>query len=50
MGLQGSPASFSRLIDYVMRDLPNIITYIDDVLGHAVDHKKQLALLELMFK
>ena len=50
MGLQGSPASFARLIDYVMRDLPNVITYIDDVLGHAVDHKKQLALLELMFK
>ena len=50
MGLQGSPASFARLIDYVMRDLPNVITYIDDVLGHALDHKKQLALLELMFK
>ena len=25
MGLQGSPASFARLIDYVMRDLPNVI-------------------------
>ena len=49
-GLQGSPASFARLIDYVMRDLPNVITYIDNVLGHALDHKKQLVLLELMFK
>ena len=32
MGLQGSPASFARLIDYVMRDLGNVITYIDDVM------------------
>ena len=32
MGLQGSPASFAWLIDYVMRDLGNVITYIDDVM------------------
>ena len=37
MGLQGSPASFARLIDYVMRELKNVITYIDDVLKSFSD-------------
>ena len=46
MGLQGSPASFARLIDYVMRGLPGVLTYIDDVLVHTPDHETQLALLE----
>ena len=31
MGLQGSPASCARLIDYVIRDLRGVLTYIDDV-------------------
>ena len=46
MGLQGSPASLARLIDYVMRDRPGVLTYIDDVLVHACDHEAQLKLLE----
>ena len=50
MGLQGSPASFARLIDYVMRELKNVITYIDDVLSHSRDHQSQLNLLEKVFK
>jgi len=37
MGLAGCPASFSRLMDMVMRGLPNVITYIDDVLIHSPD-------------
>ena len=35
MGLAGSPASFSRLMDYIMRDLSFVITYIDDCLVHS---------------
>lgn len=35
MGLAGSPASFSRLMDVIMKDLTNIITYIDDCLIHS---------------
>ena len=27
MGLQGSPASFAQLIDYVIRDLGGVLTY-----------------------
>ena len=46
MGLQGSPSSFARLIDYVMRDLRGVATYINDVLVHTCDHEAQLKLLE----
>lgn len=38
MGLSGCPASFARLMDMVMQDLPNVITYIDDVLIHSANH------------
>ena len=46
MGLQGSPASFSRLMDYVMRELPGVLMYVDDVLIHTKGHKRQLEILE----
>ena len=45
MGLTGCPASFSRLMDITMRNVPNVITYIDDVLVHSRDldqHHKHL--------
>ena len=41
MGLQGSPASFARLVDYVMRGLSGVLTYIDDVLVDTPDHETQ---------
>ena len=46
MGLQGSPASFARLIDYVFRGIEGVITYIDDVLTHSKGHLSQLRVLE----
>lgn len=46
MGLQGSPASFARLMDFVMQGLKNCITYIDDVLVHSRDHERHLQHLE----
>ena len=49
MGLQGSPASFARLIDYCMREIPGVLTYIDDVLVHCADHPSQLETLETAF-
>ena len=42
MGLAGSPASFSRLMDLVMQDLANVITYIDDCLIHSRSAKSHL--------
>ena len=46
MGLQGSPASFARLIDYVFRGITGVITYIDDILTHSRGHQEQLKVLE----
>jgi hypothetical protein len=46
MGLQGSPASFARLMDLVMRGLTGLLTYIDDVLVHTGCHKEMLQQLE----
>jgi hypothetical protein len=47
MGLMGSPASFARLMDLIMGDLENVITYIDDCLIHSKDHDGHLKHLEL---
>jgi transposase InsO family protein len=49
MGLHGAPASFARLMDYVMRGLPGIITYIDDILAHAPSFGQHLADLRQCF-
>ena len=48
MGLLGSPASFGRLMDFVMKGL-NAITYQDDVLIHSPDHYAHLADLQRAF-
>ena len=44
-GLCGAPSSFQWLMDKVMRGLPFVSTYIDDVLIHSTDdemHTKHL--------
>ena len=46
MGLQGSPASFARLMDHVMRQLKGVLSYIDDVLIHSRNHEEHLVQLE----
>jgi hypothetical protein len=46
MELQGLPASFARLIDFVMTGVKGIITYIDDILVHSRDHAQHLNSLE----
>jgi hypothetical protein len=46
MGLAGCPASFSRLMDVTMRDLSNVITYIDDVLVHSKTWNEHLQHLQ----
>jgi hypothetical protein len=46
MGLQGSPASFARLMDYVMREILGVLTYIDDVLVHNKGHEDHLRMVE----
>ena len=46
MGLQGSLASFARLINYVFQGIKGVVTYIDNVLTHSKGHEEQLRLLE----
>ena len=46
MGLQGSPASFARLMDYILREIKGVLTYIDDVLLHTQHHDYHLQQLE----
>jgi hypothetical protein len=49
MGLLGSPASFQRLVELVLKDIPNVIVYIDDLIIHTDTHKKHRATLRLVF-
>jgi transposase InsO family protein len=49
MGLQGSPASFARLIDYIMRGIDEVLTYIDDILPHTKGHPRHLEVVEEVF-
>ena len=49
MGLQGAPASFSRLTALVFRGIDKAITYIDDLLTHSQTHEEQLNNLQLCF-
>ena len=48
MGLLGSPATFGRLMDHVMRDL-KVICYQDDVLVHSKSHMEQIHQLQECF-
>ena len=49
MGLQGAPASFSRLTALVFKGIEKAITYIDDLLTHSQTHEEQLQLLQQCF-
>ena len=46
MGLQGSPSSFAKLMDHVMRGLQDQLTFIDDMLVHAPTIDRHLVALE----
>jgi len=42
MGLLGCPASFQCLMEGVLRNLQNVIVYIDDLLVHSDTHEQHL--------
>ena len=46
MGLMGGPASFSRLMDLVMRGLDFVLTYIDDCLIFSCDLEQHIQHIE----
>ncbi len=46
MGLLGCPASFQCLIEGVLRNISNVIVYIDDLLVHTQNHEDHLKVLD----
>ena len=50
MGLLGCPASFQRLMETVLRNINNVLVYIDDVLLHTATHEEHLKVLEKVFE
>ena len=49
MGLQGSSSSFARLINFILRGIQGISSYIDDVLTFSDTHENQIKVLEEVF-
>ena len=48
-GLKGASASFSKLCQIIFRHMPNIITYVDDLVGATTNHQEMIQLLEEVF-
>jgi hypothetical protein len=45
MGLLGCPASFQRLMETVVKNIENVIVYIDDLLVHSASHEQHITTL-----
>lgn len=50
MGLHSSPASLSRVTNYVTRDMPSTIAYMDDLILHSKTHQEHLVLLRQLLQ
>ncbi len=50
MGLLGCPASFQCLMETLLRNINNVLVYINDILLHTATHDKHLKVLERVFK
>jgi Mg2+ and Co2+ transporter CorA len=50
MGLLGCPASFQHLMEAVLRNIKNVLVYIDDLLIHTAMHEEHLQVLEKVFE
>ncbi len=50
MGLLGCPASFQRLMETVLRNINNVLVYIDDKLLHTATHNEHVQALEKVFE
>jgi len=46
MGLLGCPASFQCLMEGVLRNISNVIVYINDLLIHTKTHEEHIRVLE----
>jgi putative transposase len=50
MGLLGCPASFQRLMETVVKGIPNVLVYIDDLLVHSSSHEEHLEILDALLQ
>jgi hypothetical protein len=50
MGLFGCLASFKQLKETVLRNINDVLVYIDDVLLHTATHEEHLIVWEKVFK
>lgn len=49
-GLRNAPASFQRLVNVVLSDVPNCSAYIDDLVIYTYEWSTHLDVLEMAFK
>ena len=49
MGLQGAVSSFQQMVELTMKDIENLIVYIDNLLAHSKNHTDHMHLLQLIF-
>ncbi len=49
MGQLGCTASFQRLMETVLRNVKNVLVYINDLSVHTSNHEEHLAVLEKVF-
>ena len=49
-GLKGAPATFQRLMNTVLRDIPNCQAYLDDVIVYSSTWEEHMVRLESLFR
>ena len=50
MGMQNSAQSFQRLVSDVLKDVPNIFVYLDDILVFTKSEEEHLKVMEILFE
>ncbi len=50
MGLLGCPALFQCLMEVVMKGIPNVLVYIDDILIYSRTHEEHCKILDAVFR
>ncbi len=49
MGLASAPSAFQRLVEQVVKGIPRVVVYINDLIIHSRDHKEHLETLDAVF-
>jgi Reverse transcriptase (RNA-dependent DNA polymerase) len=49
MGLASAPSAFQRLVEQVVKGIPNVVVYIDDLIIHSKTHEDHLRNLDAVF-